>query len=866
MRKLLILIFAVLPYFLSAQSQASLLLNGCDNCVEVSESGSLFQDIDQLTIESWIFPNCENQNLIIIGKQWCLNEFSFYLSANEGKLFWNVSDDGICNFPNILQSKEKVLEPGVFTHVALVYTQNDTKMFINGIEVETEWVQGGQTSIYPSMEPFRIGCFKGITGNKSNFFSGLINNLRVWDKALTPNEINFNKSNSLTGNENNLVLNYEMQMNGTFGPDIRVENKVTNYPNLTGIAYVNSASMPKFILSDEYLNFTIDLGKDTATCDQATLELNIDVEPVKEIIWKNGSKSNTYLVESSGLHWVQVETEQCRFFNDTIEVNLNKSTSTVINYSLCTNDSISVNDIIYKEAGTYTQNFLNASGCDSTLVISIEVNDLTEGNVEYKLCDGESVLVNDILYSDAGTFQQTLKNAGGCDSLLTIQIIKGLSTSSSHIFSLCNQSTVVFNGITYTTAGVFEQVIPNNSGCDSTLYITVLPCTVNATYDFQQCNALTPENSMTYNEFLPTYRSPISCGEVILTNVFRENPQDQKHSCSAGQASSLSMCVGASSSCTFEEADQEPVTFRFEAKPTEGSSIRFNHLEFYHLSPSQFSWIQGASGANNYPSRFALTVYINDIVVFQRTDLSTGNQWTKEKFDFFEDDKFTLQTGDSVIIELTPYCQTANGGNVSVWDVDNIGLFFSCKDTDNRQVGGRIAGSELAAMDVVVQRKTGDRILQQISNNGSFLFTKNDPFTSYEFKAYNDENAAANISTLDLVLIQKHILQVTPFENPLQFVAADVNKDGKVNTIDLVELRKIILGIQERFSHNTSWRMIPVKNMDVQQHPLLWEDTYYLLPGYHHMMDLDFVPVKIGDIDGAKDFNLFVKPPQTTKN
>ena len=50
------------------------------------------------------------------------------------------------------------------------------------------------------------------------------------------------------------------------------------------------------------------------------------------------------------------------------------------------------------------------------------------------------------------------------------------------------------------------------------------------------------------------------------------------------------------------------------------------------------------------------------------------------------------------------------------------------------------------------------------------------------------------VSTLDLVLIQRHIfLGLTKLDSPEKLLAADVNKDGKVTASDLVELRKLIL-------------------------------------------------------------------------
>jgi len=60
-------------------------------------------------------------------------------------------------------------------------------------------------------------------------------------------------------------------------------------------------------------------------------------------------------------------------------------------------------------------------------------------------------------------------------------------------------------------------------------------------------------------------------------------------------------------------------------------------------------------------------------------------------------------------------------------------------------------------------------------------------------------NPYLGISSKDLIDIQRHILGLKRFESDCRLSAADVNRDGQINGIDLVETRKLILGIY------TSW-------------------------------------------------------------
>ena len=64
------------------------------------------------------------------------------------------------------------------------------------------------------------------------------------------------------------------------------------------------------------------------------------------------------------------------------------------------------------------------------------------------------------------------------------------------------------------------------------------------------------------------------------------------------------------------------------------------------------------------------------------------------------------------------------------------------------------------------------------------------------------------VSTFDLIIISKHILGVRPMESPYMLIAADANNSGTVSTLDIIKLRKLILGIESTIPENSSWRFV----------------------------------------------------------
>ncbi len=119
------------------------------------------------------------------------------------------------------------------------------------------------------------------------------------------------------------------------------------------------------------------------------------------------------------------------------------------------------------------------------------------------------------------------------------------------------------------------------------------------------------------------------------------------------------------------------------------------------------------------------------------------------------------------------------------------------------------------------------------------------------------------VSTLDLVRIQKHLLGKELFDSPYQYIAADANNNEAVSAIDLVEIRKLILGIYSSFPNNESWRFVD-KSFQFQDvtHPWPFAEIINLQYDGHSVNNLDFVGVKIGDVNNSVQANATTVKPR----
>lgn len=149
-------------------------------------------------------------------------------------------------------------------------------------------------------------------------------------------------------------------------------------------------------------------------------------------------------------------------------------------YTGCTGDgySVTVNGTVYNEANSSgTETLTGANGCDSVVTIALSFLSGVTGMETYAGCenDGYSVVVNGTTYDESNpSGMQTLTAAGGCDSVVTID----LEFSPETMFDLTHQGcqgdafSVVVNGTIYDEANpTGQEVISNAAGCDSTVNI-----------------------------------------------------------------------------------------------------------------------------------------------------------------------------------------------------------------------------------------------------------------------------------------------------------------------------------------------------------------------------------------------------------
>ncbi len=204
------------------------------------------------------------------------------------------------------------------------------------------------------------------------------------------------------------------------------------------------------------------------------------------------------------------------------------------------------------------------------------------------------------------------------------------------------------------------------------------------------------------------------------------------------------------------------------------------------------------------------------------------------------------------------YCQTY----VNVQDNFNACGTAPPPQNNEYYIAGRIANEESDDVeDVEMEISSGSTSPLMTGADGAYMFPNLAPGANYTVTPEKDINHGNGISTFDLIIMQKHILGIAPLDSPYKIIAADVNKSETISTVDIVELRRLILNQITEFTTNTSWRFVdtdfvfPNPNNPFETD---FPEVFSLNSLTGDVTAADFVAVKVGDLNCSASPNNMV--------
>lgn len=193
-------------------------------------------------------------------------------------------------------------------------------------------------------------------------------------------------------------------------------------------------------------------------------------------------------------------------------------TSSSFSETACGSYTVPSGDTTYTASGIYTDTIPNANGCDSIMTIDVTILPLSYDTISEVECDSYTSPSGGYNWTVSGIYTDTLTNALGCDSIITINLTINQSTFDSIVESECVSYTAP-DGSVFSASGIYDVVIPNASGCDSLIHIdlTILqPTSSNITES--ACNSYTAPDGTVYSAngtYMATIPNVSGCDSTI---------------------------------------------------------------------------------------------------------------------------------------------------------------------------------------------------------------------------------------------------------------------------------------------------------------------------------------------------------------
>lgn len=175
------------------------------------------------------------------------------------------------------------------------------------------------------------------------------------------------------------------------------------------------------------------------------------------------------------------------------------------------------------ESGVYTDTTTSSAGCDSVTVTTLLVQPIIRATYPVSICRGGSYFAGGKLQTQSGLYADTVKTAGGCDSVTVTQlIVNALPTQflpadtticmeREFTISLTGYKSIVWStgssnpSITVTQPGTYSAQVVDKNGCagSDAINIAYVKC-----IDIQVPSAFTPNNDGKNDVFRPLLGVP----------------------------------------------------------------------------------------------------------------------------------------------------------------------------------------------------------------------------------------------------------------------------------------------------------------------------------------------------------------------
>ena len=163
----------------------------------------------------------------------------------------------------------------------------------------------------------------------------------------------------------------------------------------------------------------------------------------------------------------------------------------------------------YTQSGTYTVVLTSQQGCDSTITLNLVIQVPAATTVNASVCFDSTYNFNGTILSVAGTYYDTLTTSAGCDSVVILNLNVSPQLTRQETGVICGTIGYVFYGQVLTTPGVYTHIANSVNDCDTVVTLTLTQQTLDANATLNGATCTAAQAGATYQWYNCTTNQPI---------------------------------------------------------------------------------------------------------------------------------------------------------------------------------------------------------------------------------------------------------------------------------------------------------------------------------------------------------------------
>ncbi len=141
-----------------------------------------------------------------------------------------------------------------------------------------------------------------------------------------------------------------------------------------------------------------------------------------------------------------------------------------------------------------------------------------------------------------------------------------------------------------------------------------------------------------------------------------------------------------------------------------------------------------------------------------------------------------------------------------------------------------------------------------VDSTGNYNFNLNAGNYTLRPTKNNDIAKANGVTSIDALLTQRHILNIAKLNSPYKIIAADVNGDRQINSVDVLRIKRLILGTDTTFTSSTKgnrlWEFVDsAYQFSDSTNPFPFKDSISFTNLTSNKINQTFIGVKLGDVN-----------------